>query len=136
MKLIGMSKITQPQFGLFQGPENIKVADADLAELDEIKEIEKLSKLPRGRTQLFKETTFSLKTRISILRGFIELHFREDPEKVMNRPLQILGGRTLNSFLVSNWPHAYAWTQEYRLHPEEKHLLIAPFIAPIPEKKK
>jgi hypothetical protein len=113
-----MALVVATQFGLFQGPENIKVSDAKLsAHEKDLSEIRALTG-PQAARPL-------VEIRRKILCGFLGLHFREDPEMLLKRSLHALGGRTLESLLLSDWNHAYAWTQEYRIHPEEKHLLIA-----------
>lgn len=103
------------QFGLFQGPENVKVKDASLSELAELRNF--AFPPPRELAAIHRQC----------LRGFIGLHFRENPDEILSRPLLRLGGRTLEHFILSDYSMAYAWTMEYRLHPEEKALLIEPY---------
>lgn len=106
------------QFGLFQGLENVKTADAKIEEGEALREelLALLKPAPMPLAEL----------RTKILRGFLVLHFQGDPDLILKRPLKILGGRTLESLCLTDYKTAYAWTQEYRLHPDEKHLLIAP----------
>jgi hypothetical protein len=121
--------MTDTQFGLFQGPENVKTADA---------KIEESEALRRELAEAIKPAVYlQLDLRMKILRGFIGLHFNSDPDEILKRPLEVLGGRTLESmcFTEPDYKLAYAWTQEYRLHPDEKDKLIAPFVPPFQEKK-
>jgi hypothetical protein len=93
------------QWGLFQGPENVKTEDAKLASLEPPKPYD----------------AFTLRRKI--VRGFLSLHFEEDPEELLKRPLETLLGRTLESFLISDYAHVQAWMQESRLHPDHRILL-------------
>lgn len=104
------------QFGLFEGPENVKSKDKKIAEAADLKRelAEMLMPKPLALTDL----------RLKILRGFLSLHFPHDPEILLDWPLELLGGRTLRSLCLMDYAMARAWIQEYRLHPEEKPLLI------------
>jgi hypothetical protein len=69
-------------------------------------------------------------TRRQIVRGFLELHFTENPEVILARPLKRLGGKSLSELISFDWKMVQAWVQEYRLHPDEKLLLIESSLPP------
>jgi hypothetical protein len=116
--------MTSAQFGLFQGPENVKAQDQKITEREGLrKELE---------TLLMRRSLEPQDLRRKILRGFLSLYFEADSEVLIKRPLKRLGGRTLESFCLTDegYSMARAWMQEFRLHLDEKNELIAPLRFP------
>jgi hypothetical protein len=106
------------QFGLFEGPENVKTRNGKLDEAEALRQ--------ELRDQVKPAPLPVASLRIRIMRGFLSLHFETDPELLMDLPLKLLGGKCLRSLCVNDYTMAHAWIQEYRLHPEDKHRLIEP----------
>lgn len=104
------------QYGLFQGPENVKSADSKIqATLEEQASLAEL---------LIVHPLTEVERKLKCLRGFLGLHFAEDPHDLVSRPLKRLGGKSLLEVLPTHPDLVQAFMQECRLHPEEKKLLI------------
>lgn len=69
----------------------------------------------------------ALDTKIGIIRGFLALHFREDPRVFLDRPLLCLGGRTLKTLCEHHWDQAHAWMMEVKLNLPDRDFYIAAF---------
>lgn len=114
------------QYGLFPnmsgqvgGPENVRIADE--------KQSARLTELALlAETLEFKPSSVH-DTRLACLRGFLGLHFTENPDELLKRPLLSLGGKSLLELIDSDYDLAYAWMQEYRKHRDEKPFLVAEF---------
>jgi len=60
-------------------------------------------------------------TRVSIVRGFLTLHYDfHSVEVIMARKLQSLGGKCLNELCENHWNVIQAWMKEIKLYKENK----------------
>lgn len=112
------------QFGLFEGPEHVKMKDASFDEQKAY--LRSLTPEPRPLREI----------HLRILRGFLSLHSGEDPHELLHRKLECLGGQTLFEMMEKDWKMVTAWTQEYQLWPAERERLCRAIIEPKKGKKK
>ena len=108
-----MRETNHVQFGLFEG-ERVKAKDESAARR------ERWEIMLKGLAH--KPDTLS--TRVAIVRGFVGLHFKLDPETIMNRSLLCLGGRTLTELATHNWDEAHAYMLEVKLHTEDREFYL------------